>query len=92
MRKTGKDDIVNFNFQSLCEEWQDRAPIFYPFLTTVGISYASKDAKWLPSVALAGSVLLKQRNSQMNATAITLGIMLKTGCLQVITIKLNILS
>ena len=47
MRKTGKDDIANFNFQSLCEEWQDRAPIFYSFLTTAGISNSYKDAKWL---------------------------------------------
>ena len=50
---------------------------------TVGISNASKDAKWFPSAALAGSVLLKQRNSQFNATSVTLGTMLKTGCLQV---------
>ena len=47
MRTTGKDDIANFNFQSLCEKWQDRAPIFYSFLTTVGISNSYKDVKWL---------------------------------------------
>jgi hypothetical protein len=84
LRKTGKEAIVNFNFESLCDEWKERAPIFYSFLMTVGVSKVTKDAKWLPSVALAGSVLLKQRNSQMNATAATLGIMLKTGSMQVI--------
>ena len=43
------------------------------------------------SMALARSVLLKQSNSQMNATAVILGIMLKTACLQVhvIIIYLN---
>ena len=29
--------------------------------------------KWLPSVVVAGSVLLKQRNQEMNATASVLG-------------------
>jgi len=85
LRKTGKSDIVNFSFQSLCEEWKTKAPIFYAFLMTVA---RSKNATWLPSVAVAGSVLLKQRNTQMNATATTLGIMLKTGSIEVIYFKL----
>lgn len=67
LRKTGKSDIVNFSFQSLCEEWKTKAPIFYAFLISVA---GSKNATWLPSVAVSGSILLKQRNTQMNATAI----------------------
>ena len=83
LRKTGKSDIVNFSFQSLCEEWKMKAPIFYAFLMAVA---GSKIATWLPSVAVAGSVLLKQRNAQMNATATTLGIMLKTGSIEVMNL------
>ncbi|KAK3748334.1 hypothetical protein QZH41_016897, partial [Actinostola sp. cb2023] len=52
LRKTGKSDIVNFSFQSLCEEWKTKAPIFYAFLRTVA---RSKNATWLPSVAVAVS-------------------------------------
>ncbi|KAK3746436.1 hypothetical protein QZH41_012148, partial [Actinostola sp. cb2023] len=39
------------------------------------ISQSNCDAKWLPSVAIAGSVLLKQRDSKMNATASIIGVL-----------------
>ena len=51
--------------------------------------------KWLPSAVVAGSVLLKQRNQEMNATASVLGVLLKTGSIEVFrrrisyVIKLN---
>ena len=38
----------------------------------------TREELWLRSVAIAGSVLLKQRNSQMNATASVPGILLKS--------------
>lgn len=38
---------------------------------------------WYPSVAVAGSVLLKQRNPHMNACAIIIGILLKARSLEV---------
>ena len=34
---------------------------------------------WFPSIAIAGSVLHKQRNSHMNASASVIEILLKTG-------------
>ena len=74
--------------QSLCKEWQNRAPVFFAFLMTVGLSHGTKDAKWLPSVALAGSILLKERNSHMNATARVLSVLLKTGSIEVRGINL----
>ena len=80
LRQTGKADMVNFSFESLCEEWKTKAPIFYAFLMTVA---NSKDATWLPSVAVAGATLLKQRNTRMNAVAATLGIMMKTRSIEV---------
>ena len=39
--------------------------LFFPFVST-----GKRDVKWLPSAAVAGSVLLRQRNSQMNATGL----------------------
>ena len=81
LRKTGKKDMVNFSFESVCEEWKTKAPIFYAFLMTVA---NSKDATWLPSVAVAGAALLKQRNTRMNAIAAILGIMLKTRSIEVL--------
>lgn len=43
--------------------------------------------KWLPSAVVAGSVLLKQRNQEMNATASVLGV-LKTGSIEVFLYKM----
>jgi hypothetical protein len=80
LRKCGKKDLVNFDLQSLCEEWKERAPLFFSFLMTCCTNEA---VKWLPSAAVAGSVLLKQRNPQMNATASVLGVLIKTGSTEV---------
>ena len=66
----------------MCQEWKERAPIFYAFLMTVALSNGTKDASWLPSVSVAGSILLKQRSRHMNATAAFLAI-LKTASTEV---------
>ena len=50
---------------------------------TCCVSTSEPDVKWLPSAAVAKSVLLKQHNSQMNATASVLGVLIKTGCMEV---------
>jgi len=83
LRKASKEDLLNFKMESVCEEWKTRAPVFFAFLMTVALSQGTKEATWLPSVAIAGSILLKQRSSHMNATAVIIGILLKTGSLEV---------
>ena len=83
LRKCDKDDLIKLDFQSLCEEWKGRAPIFYSFLMTCCSVQLSRDESWFPSMAVAGSVLLKQRNSQMNALASVLGILIKTRSIEV---------
>lgn len=90
LRKCGKDDLENFKFQSLCDEWRERSPLFFSFLMTCCISGRSRDqaVKWLPSAVVAGSVLLKQRNQEMNATASVLGVLLKTGSIEVFLYKM----
>ena len=90
LRKCGKEDLENFKFQSLCDEWRERSPLFFSFLMTCCISGRSRDqaVKWLPSAVVAGSVLLKQRNQEMNATASELGVLLKTGSIEVFLYKM----
>ena len=90
LRKCGKEDLENFKFQSLCDEWRERSPLFFSFLMTCCISGHSRDqaVKWLPSAVVAGSVLLKQRNQEMNATASVLGVLLKTGSIEVFLYKM----
>jgi hypothetical protein len=56
LRKTNKDDLVNFKLESLGEEWKNRAPLFYSFLVTSSVT-KQKAGSWLPSMSLAGSIL-----------------------------------
>lgn len=78
LRKSTKDDLVNFDLQNLCNEWQERAPLFYSFLMTSAVNRRTKHCSWFSSVALAGSVLLKQKSEKMDATASMIGVLLKS--------------
>ena len=76
LRANTKKEILNFDFEKLCLEWKEKAPIFYAFLMTCATTTRKEIApEWLPSVAVAGSILLKQRNSHMNGCATVLGIL-----------------
>lgn len=81
LRKTSKEDLVNFELNKICDEWKQRAPVFYSFLLTCCSTKMSQEP--MPSVAVSGSILLKQRNNHMNATASVLGILIKTGSMEV---------
>ncbi|KAK3709658.1 hypothetical protein QZH41_010997 [Actinostola sp. cb2023] len=85
LRKSGKDDLMKFDMQLLCQEWMSKAPLFYSFLLTCASSKNTSNTtlNWFPSIAVAGSVLLKQRNKAMSATANVLGILLKTKSIEV---------
>lgn len=45
---------------------------------TSAVNKRTKEYSWFSSVAIAGSVLLKQRSEKMDATASVLGILLKS--------------
>ena len=83
LRQTKKDDLVKFSLDQLCEEWKRRAPLFYSFLVVSSATKSTGNTSWLPSVAVSGSVLLKQRNHEMSATAYVLGILLKSRSTEV---------
>ena len=83
LRAKTKEDFASFEFQNLCMEWKEKAPLFYAFLMTVATSNNKNDQQWFPSVAIAGSVLLKQRNSHMNGCATILGILFKSTSIEV---------
>ena len=83
LRKTGKGDLENFDLEHVCSEWRERAPVFYSFLLTSAANKSSKSYTWFGSLALAGSVLLKQRNPGMSATASVIGVLLKSKAVEV---------
>ena len=55
LRKCYKQDLIKLDFLTLCEEWKERAPIFYSFLMTC-CCVQSRGESWFPSMAVAGSV------------------------------------
>ena len=83
LRAATKEGLAEFDFKKLCFEWKETAPIFYAFLMTCASSKGNKNPEWFPSVSVAGSILLKQRNSHMSYCASIMGIMLKSSSLEV---------
>ena len=83
LRKSAKTDLEKFDLELLCNEWRVRAPVFYSFLLTTCINKRTKNSTWFGSLALAGSILLKQRNAEMSATASVMGVLLKSKSIEV---------
>ena len=56
--------LVDLTIEDIITEWLTRAPIFYAFLVAAGVRPRRADVnsvKTLPSIAVAGSVLLRER-------------------------------
>ena len=83
LRKCEKEDLEKFDLQLVCNEWRERAPVFYSFLLTSAVNKRTKNSWWFGSLALAGSILLKQINQEMSATASLIGILLKSKSIEV---------
>ena len=83
LRKTEKADLEKFNFELLCDEWRERAPVFFAFLLTSCINKRTKRNTWFGSLALTGSILLKQKNAEMSATASVMAVLLKSKAIKV---------
>ena len=47
-------------------------PLFYSFLMTSAVNKRTKECSWFSSIAIVGSVLLKQRSEKMDATGVLL--------------------
>ena len=82
LRNCTKEALTTFGFEELCREWSERAPVFYSFLLTA-CSTGNSRITWLPSMAIAGSILLKQRNPHMNVTASITSLLQKTKSIEV---------
>ena len=72
LRKTTTDDIRKFELRKVCEELKNRAPLYYSMLLTSAVPSRKKDINSspdvFPSIAVAGSILLRERCMFLNAT------------------------
>ena len=87
LRSKTKNELSSFEFKNLCLEWKERAPLFYAFLMTIAFAKMKNNLQWLPCIAVAGSILLKQRNSHMNGCATIIGILIKSRSIEVIKVS-----
>lgn len=58
-RKCNRESLVNFSFQSVCEEWKSRAPMFYSFLMTCSRFCTEQRNPQMNATASVLGVLLK---------------------------------
>ena len=75
LRANTREEIVNVDFEKLCFEWKERAPIFCLSNDLATTTRNEIAPEWLPSIAVAGLILLKKRNSHMSGCATVLGIL-----------------
>lgn len=93
LRKTSAKDIRSMSLKNVCEELRNRTPLLYSTLMTIAIpkrSIQNKHLDWLPSVAMAGAVLLKQRSRMMNSVQLMLMLILKYSGHQVCSIYIYV--
>ena len=70
LKKTSKDDLLNFSFEQLDAEMQFRCPIFRSVLLTSSLrtnKTTSTDLFWQSTISTAAAVCLKNRSSKMTA-------------------------
>ena len=85
-RSCSPNDMRNLTVEDICLEWSTRAPIFYSFLMAAGVPSRRANTipvKTLPSVAVAGSVLLRERCKEMNALQHLISMIIKFSSYQV---------
>jgi predicted transcriptional regulator len=64
----------------------NKAPIFYSVLLSPALSERRKDVNtvtWLPSIAMAGSVLLRERSRGMDAMQLLVTTIIRSSASQV---------
>ena len=71
------------DLEHIWSEWREIAPVFCSLLLKSAGNKSSKSSTWFGSLALACSVLLKQRNSGMSAVASVLGVLLKSKAVKI---------
>ena len=81
LRRKGKDDALQFNWESVLQEWEKQAP---SFLKSAACTPAVRNAqsiptKAIPPVCMTGAILLKVRNQNMSVLQRIISMLLNAG-------------
>lgn len=74
LRRTDKESIINFSFDNLIQELQERAPLFLLVLKTAALKVKDDEEKWKQSVGVAAAVCLRNRSRNMIALQLMIAI------------------
>eukprot|EP00794_Sanderia_malayensis_P020985 gene20985-23038_t len=80
LRKTGKDEILNFSFESIKDELLQKCPLLYNVLKVAALSHAkspSSNAHLVSTVCMAASVCLKNRSPKMTSLQLLISIIMQ---------------
>lgn len=97
LRKTSKDDMLDFSWKNLANELEEKAPTLQTILkgasrplineaksVEVG-NECQNESKWLPATCMAAAVLLKNRSRYMTAVQLLITIIIQHSGLMVST-------
>ncbi len=78
LQSPNKDALLNFSFEKLQKELEQRAPFIHAILQTscVNKRNAEKRSEWVPSVGMAAAIILRNKSSRLNAVQLLLSIFL----------------
>ncbi|KAI8515092.1 hypothetical protein Bbelb_076830 [Branchiostoma belcheri] len=86
LKKTDIDHLLNFNCETVINEWRQRAPLLYDVLQAVACSDQPKkhaedktEERHYPHIVQAGCALLYHRNRNMCGLQIATGMVLEKG-------------
>ena len=95
LRKTSKDDLLEFSWKNLANELEEKAPTLQTILKSAsfplnneaklieGGKECEKEIKWLPATCMAAAVLLKNRSRYMTAVQLLITIIIQHSGLMV---------
>lgn len=87
-RKTSTDDPIDLNWDTVIKEWQQRSTLLYEVLEAAATKVQCQNslkhvhvpqARHLPSIGLAGSILLFHRNPKVCRVQFVNGLILDMG-------------
>ena len=81
LRQANPNNLRDFRWSNLLDEWKKEAPLLHRFLTTVATpsSSTSLPGNHIPAVYAAGAILLRSRNIHMSAVHHLIGLILFHG-------------
>ena len=79
LRSVDVKNMAELSLENICQELRKRAPLIFSVMWSIALSKHSvkQQMEWLPSVAAAASILLKERSRFMNGFQLILTIIIK---------------